>query len=131
MLKKSIKYVDYDGNEREEDFYFNLNKSELIKLQTSVPGGLEQMLKTIIGAKDGNKIMEMFAKVVHLAYGEKSPDGKRFVKSEELSEAFEQTLAYDQLYMELVTDADKAAAFIKAVLPSDIDTSENVKVISA
>ena len=131
MLKKSIKYVDYDGNEREEDFYFNLNKSELVKLQTSVPGGLEQMLKTIIGSKDGNKIMEMFAKVIHLAYGEKSPDGKRFVKSEELSDAFEQTLAYDQLYMELITDADKASAFVRAILPADIETSENVKVLPA
>ena len=121
--------VDYDGNEREEDFYFNINKSELIKLQTSVPGGLEQLLKNIIGSKDGNKIMEMFAKVIHLAYGEKSPDGKRFVKSEEISEAFEQTLAYDQLFRELVTDADKASAFVKAILPADMETAENVKVM--
>ena len=129
MLKKTIKYKDYDGNELEEDFYFNLNKSELVKLQTSVPGGLEQMLKTIIGSKDGNAIMSMFAKVIHLSYGQKSPDGKRFVKSEEISDAFEQTLAYDQLFMELVTDADKASTFIKAILPADVETTENVKVL--
>lgn len=131
MLKRTIKYKDYDGNELEEDFYFNLNKSELVKLQTSVPGGLEQMLKTIINTKDGNAIMSMFAKVIHLAYGKKSPDGKRFVKSEEISEEFEQTLAYDQLFMELVTDADKAAAFIKAILPSEVLADENVKNMSA
>lgn len=127
MLKKTIKYVDYDGNELEEDFYFNLNKSELIKLQASVPGGLEKMLKTIIAAKDGNAIMDMFAKVLHISYGQKSPDGKRFIKSEEIAEAFEQTNAYDQLYMELVTDADKAAAFVKAILPSDVAGVEAVQ----
>ena len=129
MLKKTIKYVDYDGNELEEDFYFNINKNELVKLQASVPGGLEQMLKNIISSKDGNAIMSMFAKIIHLSYGQKSPDGKRFIKSEEISEAFEQTLAYDQLFMELVTDADKASAFIKAILPADVEAAGNVKVM--
>ena len=130
MLKKTIKYRDYNDNELEEDFYFNLTQSELMKLQTSIPGGLEQMLKTIINTKDGNAIMEMFAKILHIAYGQKSPDGRRFVKSEEISQAFEQTLAYDQLYMELVTDADKAAAFIKAILPSNITEPAAVKTLA-
>lgn len=130
MLKKTIKYTDYNGNDLEEDFYFNLTQSELMKLQTSVPGGLEQMLRTIINTKDGNAIMDMFAKVLHIAYGQKSPDGRRFMKDEEISKAFEQTLAYDKLYMELVTDADKAAAFIKAILPAEVTSGESVKVVA-
>lgn len=130
MLKKTIKYRDFNDNELEEDFYFNLTQSELMKLQTSVPGGLEQMLRTIINTKDGNAIMDMFSKILHIAYGQKSPDGRRFIKSEEISEAFEQTLAYDQLYMELVTDADKAAAFIKAILPSEVQEASNVKTLA-
>ena len=128
MLKKTIKYQDYDGNDYEEDFYFNLNKSELVKLQTSIPGGLEQMIKNIIAAKDENALMSMFAKVIHLAYGEKSPDGKHFVKSEEIANSFEQTLAYDNLFMELINDADKAAAFINGILPTD--AKSNVKELS-
>lgn len=122
MLKETIKYNGFDGNEYEEDFYFNLTRSELVKLQTSMPGGLEQMIKNIIAAKDENALMSVFAKVIHLAYGEKSPDGKRFVKSDELADAFEQTLAYDNLFMELINDADKAAAFINGILPQDNTT---------
>lgn len=128
MLKETIKYQDYDGNEYEEDFYFNLNKSELIKLQTSIPGGLEQMIKNIIAAKDQNALMSMFSKIIHISYGEKSPDGKHFVKSEEIATAFEQTLAYDNLFMELINDADKAAAFINGILPSD--AKSDVKALS-
>lgn len=122
MLKETIKYNGFDGNEYEEDFYFNLTRSELVKLQTSMPGGLEQMIKNIISAKDENELMKIFAKVIHLAYGEKSPDGKRFIKSDELADAFEQTLAYDNLFMELINDADKAAAFINGILPQDNTT---------
>lgn len=128
MLRETIKYQDYDGNDYEEDFYFNLNKSELVKLQTSIPGGLEQMIRNIIAAKDENALMSMFAKVIHLSYGEKSPDGKHFIKSEELANAFEQTLAYDNLFMDLINDADKAAAFINGILPSD--AKSDVKAIS-
>ena len=128
MLKETIKYQDYDGNDYEEDFYFNLNKSELIKLQTSIPGGLEQMIKNIIAAKDQNALMNMFSKIIHISYGEKSPDGKHFVKSEEIANAFEQTLAYDNLFMELINDADKAAAFINGILPAD--SKSEVKALS-
>lgn len=128
MLKETIKYEDYDGNEYEEDFYFNLTKSELVKLQTSIPGGLEQMIKNIIAAKDQNALMSTFAKIIHISYGEKSPDGKHFVKSEELATAFEQTLAYDNLFMDLINDADKAAAFVNGILPSD--TKSNIKALS-
>lgn len=121
MLKKTITYVDYDGNPRTEDFYFNLSKAEIAKMEVSTSGGMEKMLQELVASKDGKRIMEVFNGIILKAYGEKSPDGKRFVKSAELSQAFEQTEAYSELFMELVTDADKAAAFINSIIPK-IDT---------
>lgn len=118
MLKKTIKYVDYDGNEREEDFYFNLSKAELIEMQMSVNGGIDKYLKRIISEKDTVKIMKEFKSIILKAYGEKSDDGKRFVKSEELSEAFSQTEAYSELLFELIADPDKAASFVKGIIPN-------------
>lgn len=121
MLKKVIKYTDFDGNEREESCYFNLTKSELTEMELSVTGGLTKMIEKISETKDGSRIMTIFKDIILRAYGEKSADGRRFIKSKELSEAFSQTGAYDVLFMELVTDANKASEFIQAVIPSDID----------
>lgn len=121
MLKKTITYVDYDGNPRTEDFYFNLSKAEIVKMEVSTSGGMEKMLQELVASKDGKRIMEVFNGIILKAYGEKIPDGKRFVKSAELSQAFEQTEAYSELFMELVTDADKAAAFVNGIIPK-IDT---------
>lgn len=119
MLKKTIKYTDYNGNEREEDFYFNLNKKELASLQMSVNGGLDTMLTRIIKEQDSAKIFEMFEKIILMSYGEKSDDGKYFRKSEEISTAFSQTEAYSELYMELGSNADAAAAFIRGIMPAE------------
>jgi hypothetical protein len=117
MLKKTIKYVDYDGVEREEDFLFNLSKAEVTEMELGVVGGMSQMLQKIVAEKDGKRIIEHFKAIILKSYGEKSPDGKRFVKSKELSDAFVQTEAYSELFMELATNADAAAAFVKGILP--------------
>jgi len=117
MLKKTMTYTDYNGVERTEDFHFNLTKAELTEMETSIAGGFQQMLQTIIDSKDVPKIMEVFKKIILKAYGEKSADGKRFIKSEEISNAFAQTEAYSDLFMELATDADAASNFINAILP--------------
>lgn len=117
MLAKKITYVDYDGNERTETFYFNLSKAELIEMQLSVDGGMEKELQRMIDAKDVTQLAASFKKVILKSYGEKSPDGKRFIKSPELSEAFTQTEAYSDLFTELMSDADKAADFINAIIP--------------
>lgn len=124
MIKKTIAYEDYDGNKREESFYFNLTKTELTEMEMSASGGLAQMIQKIIEAQDGGRIIAVFKELILKAYGEKSPDGRRFIKSKELSEAFSQTPAYDQLFMELATDADKASEFVKGVIPADIDTTQ-------
>ena len=120
MLKKLIKYTDYNGNERQENFYFNLNKAELMEMETEVTGGMRQLLEDMMEKQDIPKIMNAFKTIILKAYGEKSPDGRRFFKSEELSTAFTQTEAYNELYMELLSDAKKAAAFITALMPEDM-----------
>lgn len=119
MLKKNIKYVDYDGNDRAEDFYFNLNKAEVIELQLGTVGGLTKTLEKIVQEKDTSRIIEYFKTIILKAYGEKSADGRRFIKSQELRDAFEQTEAYSELFMELVSDAKMAAEFINGVLPKE------------
>lgn len=118
MLKKTITYTDYNGVERTEDFYFNLNKSELVEMELSTEGGLMSKLERLSGDPDGVEIMKIFKDIILKSYGEKSSDGKRFIKSEEISEAFSQTEAYNTLFMELVTDAEKAAEFAEAIIPN-------------
>ena len=120
MLKKTITYTDYNGSERTEDFYFNLSKAEVMEMEMSTSGGLAEMITKIVAAQDAPAIIKIFKELVLRAYGEKSPDGKRFIKSDEIATAFSQTEAYSQLFMELATDADAAAAFVNGIVPKDI-----------
>lgn len=120
MIKKTITYVDYNGTERTEDFYFNLSKAELMEMEMGTKGGLTEELQRIINAQDTPEIIKVFKGLLLKSYGQKSPDGKRFIKSAELSEEFEQTEAYSQLFMELATDDKKASDFVNGIIPSDI-----------
>lgn len=119
MLKKTITYIDCNGNERTEDFFFNLTKAEVLKMEMGVSGGMAEKIKRIIAAQDQPTIIRVFEDIILMAYGEKSDDGKRFIKSKELSTAFMQTEAYSNLFMELATDADAAAKFINGILPAN------------
>lgn len=123
MLKKTISYTDYNGTERKEDFFFNLTEAELTEMQLEKDGGLESYIKKIVDAKDAKEIMKTFKAIILKAYGEKSDDGKRFIKSTEISEAFSQTEAYSILFVELATDADKAADFINGIIPARVKQS--------
>ena len=118
MLKKTITYSDYNGLERTEDFYFNLTKAEIMEMELSTTGGLSEMISRIVAAKDAPAIIKVFKELILKAYGQKSADGKRFIKSPALSEEFEQTEAYSVLFMELATDADAAAKFVNAIVPA-------------
>lgn len=120
MLKKTITYTDYDGNERTEDFYFNLSKAELLEMQLSENGGLQTLLQKIISEQDSKKITEIFKSIFLKSYGEKSPDGKRFIKSEELTKAFTETEAYSNLFCELASSAEACAAFVNGIVPADL-----------
>ena len=121
MLKKTIKYTDYNGTEREEDFYFNLTKAELMEMEMSTSGGLAEMIQNIVKAQDAPAIIKIFKDLVLKAYGQKSLDGKRFMKVDEngtpLSIAFSQTEAYSNLFMELATNAEAAAEFVNGIVP--------------
>lgn len=118
MLKKTITFTDYLGNEREEDFYFHLNKAEVTEMQLEIDGGLTGMLKRIIQKKSGPDIIKTFKMLIMRSYGVPSPDGRKFMKSKEITEDFLQTEAYNNFFMELVTDAGKAADFIRDILPN-------------
>lgn len=120
MLKKSIKYEDYNGVERNEDFYFHLTEAEIMEMELSVAGGLTGMINKIVSTQDGPAIIKLFKDLVLKAYGEKSADGKRFIKNEELRESFAQTEAYSILFMELATNADAAAEFVNGIIPSKL-----------
>lgn len=123
MFKKTIKYTDFDGNERKEDFYFNLTKAELLEMQLSIEGGLQGHLERIIKTQSQPELIKMFKDIIMRAYGEKSLDGKRFMKSDEIRQNFECTEAYSELFMELATDSDAAAEFINALLPNDLQAT--------
>lgn len=120
MLKKTISYTDYNGVDRKEDFYFNLTKAEIMEMELSTAGGLADMITRIVNAQDQPAIIKIFKDMVLKAYGVKSPDGKRFMKSEAISTEFAQTEAYSILFMELATDADAAAKFINGIVPADM-----------
>lgn len=126
MLKKTITYKDYDGNARTEDFYFNLTKAELMEMEMGTTGGLTQMVNKIVAEQETPKIVALFKDIILKAYGEKSPDGKRFIKSEEISTAFSQTEAYSDLFMELATNDGKAAEFINSIIPEIKEENNNV-----
>lgn len=117
MLKKVIKYTDYNGNVREETFYFNLTQAEVTELELSVDGGIVEMINRIVAAQKGKEIIETFKDIILKAYGEKSPDGRRFIKNQEVRDAFAQTEAYSVLFMELATDAKAASDFINGIIP--------------
>ena len=126
MLKKTITYTDYNGTERTEDFYFNFSKAEITEMEWGINGGMSAMLQKIIDAKDIPALIKIFKDLVLKAYGQKSDDGKRFIKSEEISTAFSQTEAYSDLYMELATNADEAAKFVNAIIPERVVNKNEV-----
>ncbi len=126
MLKKTVTYTDYNGVEREEDLYFNLNQSELLEMEASVDGGMSAMLEKIVAEQNPKKIMEFFKDFLLKAYGQKSADGRRFIKSDELREEFSQTEAYNKIFTELAFDANAAAAFVNGVMPKETKATEPV-----
>ena len=120
MVVKKIKYTDFNGVEREEEFMFNLTEAEITEMELTTDGGLSDSIKKIISAQDTPEIIKTFKMLLLKSYGEKSADGRRFIKSEELTEAFTQTNAYSQFFMELATDDKAAIAFINGIIPDSM-----------
>ena len=125
MYKQTLTYTDFNGVERTEDFYFNFTKAELMDMQLSTDGGLLEIIKRIVNAKDTPALIKLFKDVILKAYGIKSEDGKRFKKSDEIREDFSCTEAYSEIYMELATNSDAASEFINGILPADLAAKAN------
>ena len=119
MIKKTITFEDYNGVSRTEDFYFNLSKAEIAEMELSTTGGMAEMIQRIISAQDTPEIIRVFKNLILRSYGIKSADGRRFIKSPEISREFTETEAYSKLFIELASDAEAAAAFVNGVMPAD------------
>ncbi len=120
MLKKTIKFTDYNGVERTEDFFFNLNKAEIAEMEMSYAGGLTTYINRIIAAQDNPTLVKLFKDLILMSYGVKSDDGREFVKNDEIRNKFKHTEAYSILFMELSTNADAAAEFVTGIIPKDL-----------
>lgn len=131
MLKKTITYPDFNGNTRTEDHYFNFTTTEIAEMELSTAGGLTAMIEGIIASQDQPAIVKIFKDLILKSYGVKSPDGKRFIKSEELSAEFSQTGAYDVLFMELATNAEKAAEFFNGIIPKNPNANPATPALTA
>lgn len=125
MLTKTIEFVDFNGNKRKENHYFNLTKSEIMKMEMSTKGGLTEMINNVISAQDTPAILKIFEDLVEASYGRKDADGRGFVKSKEIFNEFKFTNAYDELFIELISDPQKAADFFNGLVPADL--AEKVK----
>ncbi len=120
MLKKTIKYTDFEDNVREETICFNISRAELAMMENSEVGGFRKKLERIVNAQDNVAIMEVLRDIIHRSVGDISADGRRFMKSEEISRNFEETEAYSELIVELLSDEEKAAEFINGIMPKEI-----------
>ncbi len=132
MLAKQITYMDYNGVERTETFYFNLTEAEVLEMELTTAGGLSDYISKIVKANDAPTLISIFKEIILKAYGEKSADGRRFIKNDEVRDAFAQTEAYSKLFMELAFDADKAAEFVNGITPNktgDVSVSKRPEAI--
>ena len=120
MLTKTVKYTDYNGNERTETLNFHLTKAEIAEMELSMPGGMSVTIQRIIEAQDTKELIAIFKDLLLRSYGVKSPDGRRFIKNDELREEFSQTEAYSEMFIELATDAKAASDFVNGIIPADM-----------
>ena len=127
MFKKEITYKDFNGDTRTEDFYFNFTPAELIEKEWGTSGGFSEWINRIVKTQDVPKLIAIFKDIILSAYGEKSPDGRRFMKSPEISKAFSETNAYSVLFTELVSNTEAAVQFMNALAPSEDDIPDNVR----
>ena len=126
MYAKQLTYKDYDGNQRTETFYFNLNKAEIAEMELTRPGGMRSYIQNAVGANDLPTLISIFKDLIDKSYGVKSPDGRRFVKNKEVLDEFKQTEAYSEIFMMLATDDQESAKFIQGISPDGYVTEEAV-----
>lgn len=120
MIKKTVKYFNFNGEEVVEDCYFNLSKAEVAEMELVTPGGYVKLLEDVVATKDAKQILEVFKELILKAYGEKSEDGRRFIKSDKLSEEFSQTEAFSEIFIDLATNEESSKLFINGIMPSAV-----------
>jgi hypothetical protein len=120
MLKRDITYTTFDGEEITEEFHFHISKIEILELETRFEGGLQAMLRRVMTTKDTKMILEEFKRIILLSVGRKSTDGRRFLKTDEIREEFEQSPAFEVLFMDFLEKENYAADFLIGVLPADV-----------
>lgn len=125
MLKHEITYEDFNDEKVTETLYFNISKTELMELEVEHPEGMHDWLQRMVKIEDKKKLFAEFKRIILLSYGEKSPDGKRFIKSDEIRNDFEHSAAFEALFVSLIESEDTVAKFITNVLPKDLQ--EDVK----
>lgn len=125
MIRENVKYTDLNGDTRDEDFYFHFSEAELAEMELSTEGGFSAMLDRIIKAQDIPEITKVFKEILMKSYGEKSQDGKRFIKSKEMTTAFMQTEAYSVLFMRLITNVDNMTKFVNGLIPAGLRDSKS------
>lgn len=131
MVKKTITYIDYDGTERTEDFYFNLSEAEITEMQLSVEGGMRGYIEKIVAAKSQLEVVKLFKEILLRSYGKKSLDGRLFVKNEANTAEFVANPAYSKIYMELVTNTDAATKFVNALIPENTQNQNPAMAMAA
>lgn len=124
MLKKTVNYTNFDGEEVSEVLYFNLTKAELMELEMSYEGGFSNYIKKIVDSKDAQALVTVFKDLIVKSYGVRSENGKSIIKNEKLREEFLGSEAYSELFMELISDQKAGEAFFNAVVPK-VDTTKN------
>lgn len=117
MYVKKIKYTNYNGEERERKYYFNLSKAELIEAELKQKGGYQVYIDRIIETRDYNELITLFKELIHNSYGVKSDDGETFIKNEKVFQEFAQSEAYSELYMELISNTNAAIEFVNGIMP--------------
>lgn len=125
MYAKKITSTNYNtGEQKERTYYFNLTKAELMEMELGKEGGLQEYIKKIVDAEKTPELVKLFKELILMSYGEKSEDGMRFMKKaidgHRLSDDFEQTDAYSELFTELATNAESATAFVNGILPAQL-----------
>jgi len=126
MLKKKVTYTDFDGLERSEQLYFNLSEPEIVRLDVTYKGGLEKFINQLDPEERPDEVLDLFETVIRTSYGEKSEDGRFFVKDPEAVAMFMQSAAYSALFMELIQDADSAATFVNGLVPQRPSSKKNM-----
>lgn len=131
MIKKTVTYTDFNGTERTENYYFHFSQAELLDMEMGVDGGFAERIKKMIDTKDQKELLKIIKKFVYDAYGVKSGDGRRFIKSEEVKAEFVESPAYSIIFMELVTDDEVAAEFVNGVIPDDMKAQYSAALAKA